>query len=139
VSEGRHFGSPRLTSAQHQDALRRGVSKRLFRTRFIANSVPPPVLRWLIEHEKAVLERKPRPAMPGDVAEWFRGLDTACAPGVDRGVAREGGVEAIPAHPDDYLLHVCIICSEEFEAKRRDAKICSTRCRVAAHRARQAA
>jgi hypothetical protein len=133
MTEGRDFGKPRLTPAQRQAILQRASSKWLPKTRFIANSVPLSVLRWLLAHEESVRDSKPRPPMPEDVVAWFRGRDIAFGAGTDAGEMRERGVggTAGPAQ----LSHTCITCGTSFEAKRRDAQYCSTRCQVAAYRA----
>src|SRR5215469_9294940 len=68
-----------ITAAEREAALRRAAAKRVLRTRFIANSVPPHVLRWLIAHEEAVMVGGAAPAMPHDVLDWFgaRGIPFA--------------------------------------------------------------
>lgn len=56
-----------------------------------------------------------------------------CKRTVDRNRANaRRDVTAAPSSTE----HVCEGCGQTFEAKRKDAKYCSSRCRTAAHRAR---
>jgi hypothetical protein len=75
------------------------------------------------------------PAMPHNVLEWFAARGTSFAGGGDEAGMHEPAFAVYRRAPWQ-LSHTCAFCGGLFEAKRRDAKFCSTRCQVAAHRAR---
>ena len=130
------FGSPTLTEAERKAAIKRAEHKWCPRTRFIANAVPPHVLQWLIAHEEAVTSGAAKPPIPPDVFGWFEDRGISFAAGrIGEAVAAEKVAEVAQPTPGQ-LSHTCTLCGASFAAKRRDAKFCSTRCQVAAHRAR---
>jgi hypothetical protein len=135
---GRDFGRPTMTEHERQEAIRRAQKKRLFRTRHLANSVPPHVLAFLLRNEEAVLARSSKPVVPDDVLHWLAQHAPNFAGG--QGVVSETVEEVLPPTPKDYPLQqaTCAVCGASFEARRSDAQFCSGKCRVAAHRARAA-
>src|SRR5215469_9466870 len=65
------FGAPTMSERERQEALKRAAKRWVPRTRFIANTVPIPVMHWLVSHEEAIRVGGAIPPIPFDVAEWM--------------------------------------------------------------------
>jgi hypothetical protein len=123
-----------MSESERRAAIKRAENKWCPRTRFIANKVPVPVMRWLIAHEEAIRVGGAIPPMPADVMLWFEDRGIAFADrGVDPGSVTEAEVDQLDV-PGDVTLP-CPVCGAPLQGKQR---YCSTKCRVTAHRARAA-
>jgi len=130
-----------MSERERQEALKRAAKRWVPRTRFIANTVPIPVMHWLVSHEEAIRVGGAIPPIPFDVAEWMADhVDNFAGGPQPQAVVSEEVEEVSEDTPGDYPLQkaVCEVCGTRFEARRADARFCSNRCRVTAHRARAA-